>query len=55
MVGARVRWFRASSLFVATAVVVAIVLFYIGSSRIGLGVRALTQSVEGAALVRADL
>ena len=36
---------------IATAVVVAIVLFYIGSSRIGLGVRALTQSVEGAALV----
>ena len=36
---------------IATAVVVTIVLIYIGSSRIGLGVRALTQSAEGAALV----
>lgn len=36
---------------IATTVVVAIVLVYIGSSRIGLGVRALTQSVEGASLV----
>ncbi len=39
---------------IATAVVVTIVLVYIGSSRIGLGVRALTQSVEGAALVGID-
>lgn len=36
---------------ISTAVVVTIVLVYIGTSRIGLGVRALTQSVEGAALV----
>lgn len=36
---------------ISTAVVVAIMLFYIGYSRVGLGVRALTQSVEGAALV----
>lgn len=36
---------------ISTAVVVAIMLAYIGYSRVGLGVRALTQSVEGAALV----
>lgn len=36
---------------ISTAVVVTIMLVYIGYSRIGLGVRALTQSVEGAALV----
>ncbi|MGA0121558.1 MAG: branched-chain amino acid ABC transporter permease [Gaiellales bacterium] len=36
---------------ISTAVVVTIMLLYIGYSRIGLGVRALTQSVEGAALV----
>ena len=36
---------------ISTAVVVTIVLAYIGASRIGLGVRALTQSIEGAALV----
>ncbi|MDW7648469.1 MAG: branched-chain amino acid ABC transporter permease [Nitrospiraceae bacterium] len=39
---------------IATAVVVTIILVYIGSSRIGLGVRALTQNVEGAALVGID-
>jgi branched-chain amino acid transport system permease protein len=36
---------------ISTAVVVTIMLVYIGYSRVGLGVRALTQSVEGAALV----
>lgn len=40
-----------SGTVISTAVVVAIMLFYIGYSRVGLGVRALTQSVEGAALV----
>jgi branched-chain amino acid transport system permease protein len=36
---------------ISTFVVCAILLAYIGYSRVGLGVRALTQSVEGAALV----
>lgn len=36
---------------ISTFVVCAIVLTFIGYSRIGLGVRALTQSVEGSALV----
>lgn len=39
---------------IATAIVVTIVLVIIGTSRIGLGVRALTQSVEGASLVGID-
>ncbi|MFM9125476.1 MAG: ABC transporter permease subunit, partial [Actinomycetota bacterium] len=39
---------------IATGILVAIILAFISYSRIGLGVRALTQSVEGAALVGID-